>query len=128
MMTMRRRSALAAVGLLFAAQIAVATPQPAPPYPPSPPPPNSDTSAPAPAPVYRGPARGVDPTPPPLSPAMRAIYAPFYVTGLVFRYGFYYLFVAPFEVFGRTVTYGVEGGIPKRQPQPDQAPPEDSGK
>jgi hypothetical protein len=32
---------------------------------------------------------------------MRVIYAPFYVTGLVLRYGFYYVLVAPFEVFGR---------------------------
>ncbi len=116
---MRRRSATAAVGLLLAGQLAVAAPQPAPPYPPSPPPPSSDgqTQAQAPVPVYRGPARAVDATPPPLSPVMRAIYAPFYVTGLVFRYGFYYLFVAPFEVFGRTVTYGVEGGVPRREPQ-----------
>lgn len=117
---MRRRPALAAVPLLLAAQLALATPQPAPPYPPSPPPPSSDAPTPAPAPVYRGPVRAVDPTPPPLSPVMRAIYAPFYVTGLVFRYGFYYLFVAPFEVFGRTVTYGVEGGVPRRQPAPEE--------
>ena len=115
-----RRSALAAAVLLLTTQLALATPQPAPPYPPSPPPPSSDGQQQVQAPVYRGPVRAVDPTPPPLSPVMRAIYAPFYVTGLVFRYGFYYLFVAPFEVFGRTVTYGVEGGVPRRQ----QPPPE----
>ena len=46
-----------------------------------------------------------------MSPAMRVIYAPFYAAGLVFRYGFYYLLVAPFEVFGRALSYGVEGGV-----------------
>lgn len=61
--------------------------------------------------MYRGPVR-VEP-PPPLSPAMRGIYAPFYAVGLVLRYGLYYLFVAPFEVLGRTATYGVEGGVPR---------------
>ena len=49
--------------------------------------------------------------PPPLPIAMRVIYAPFYVTGLVLRYGFYYLLVAPFEVFGRALAYGAEGGV-----------------
>jgi hypothetical protein len=42
---------------------------------------------------------------------MRAIYAPFYAAGLVLRYGFYYGVVAPLEVFGRALTYGVEGGV-----------------
>ncbi len=42
---------------------------------------------------------------------MRVIYAPFYAAGLIFRYGFYYLIVAPFEVFGRALSYGVEGGV-----------------
>jgi hypothetical protein len=42
---------------------------------------------------------------------MRIIYAPFYAAGLVLRYGFYYAFVAPFEVFGRALGYGVEGGV-----------------
>ena len=63
---------------------------------------------PPPAPMYYPPP--VDP-PPPLSPAMRVIYAPFYGAGLVLRYGLYYLFVAPFEVFGRALGYGVEGGV-----------------
>jgi hypothetical protein len=42
---------------------------------------------------------------------MRVIYAPFYVTGLVLRYGVYYVLVAPLEVLGRTLAYGVEGGV-----------------
>jgi hypothetical protein len=42
---------------------------------------------------------------------MRVIYAPFYAAGLVLHYGFYYVFVAPIEVFTRTLGYGVEGGI-----------------
>jgi hypothetical protein len=49
--------------------------------------------------------------PPPLPIAMRVIYAPFYVTGLVLRYGVYYVLVAPFEVLGRALAYGVEGGV-----------------
>jgi hypothetical protein len=51
------------------------------------------------------------PAPPPLPIAVRVIYAPFYAAGLVLRYGVYYLLVAPFEVFGRALTYGVEGGV-----------------
>jgi hypothetical protein len=47
---------------------------------------------------------------------MRAIYAPFYAAGLILRYGFYYGIVAPLEVFGRTVTYGAEGGVETRRP------------
>jgi hypothetical protein len=42
---------------------------------------------------------------------MRVIYAPFYLTGLVLRYGVYYVLVAPFEVFVRALDYGVEGGV-----------------
>jgi hypothetical protein len=42
---------------------------------------------------------------------MRVIYAPFYAAGLVLHYGVYYLLVAPFEVLGRTLDYGVEGGV-----------------
>lgn len=42
---------------------------------------------------------------------MRVIYAPFYGAGLVLRYGLYYGLVAPFEVFGRALGYGVEGGV-----------------
>jgi hypothetical protein len=49
--------------------------------------------------------------PPPLSPAMRVLYAPFYGAGLVLRYGLYYLIVAPIEVFARAVSFGVEGGV-----------------
>ena len=41
--------------------------------------------------------------------AVRVIYAPFYAAGLVLRYGFYYGIVMPFEVFGRALSYGVEG-------------------
>ncbi|HLK10025.1 MAG TPA: hypothetical protein VKW76_01450 [Candidatus Binatia bacterium] len=86
--------------------------QPAPPYPPYPQPP-----PPPPRRVYVPPV--VDPNPPPLSPVMRVVYAPFYAAGLVVRYGFYYLFVAPVEVFARTVTYGASGGVEK----PEQSPP-----
>jgi hypothetical protein len=39
------------------------------------------------------------------------LYAPFYAAGLVVRYGFYYLVVAPIEVFNRTVAYGASGGV-----------------
>lgn len=49
--------------------------------------------------------------PPPLSPVMRVVYAPFYAAGLILRYGFYYGIIAPFEVFGRALSYGVEGGV-----------------
>ena len=42
---------------------------------------------------------------------MRVIYAPFYAAGLVLRYGVYYVLVAPLEVLGRTLDYGVEGGV-----------------
>ena len=51
------------------------------------------------------------PAPPPLPVAMRVIYAPFYVAGLILRYGVYYVLVAPLEVLGRTLDYGVEGGV-----------------
>jgi len=54
---------------------------------------------------------------------MRVIYAPFYAAGLVVRYGFYYVFVAPLEVFGRTVTYGAEGGVERPVPPPRRQPP-----
>ena len=49
--------------------------------------------------------------PRPLPVALRVLYAPFYVTGLVLRYGVHYLLVVPFEVLGRTLTYGREGGV-----------------
>jgi hypothetical protein len=55
---------------------------------------------------------------------MRALYAPFYVAGLVVRYGVYYVVVAPLEVFGRTVTYGAEGGVERPPPpQPTEESP-----
>ena len=62
-----------------------------------------------PRPYY--PAPVVQAPPPPLSPLMRVIYAPFYAAGLVLRYGVYYAVVAPFEVFGRTLSYGVDAGV-----------------
>ncbi len=49
---------------------------------------------------------------------MRIIYAPFYAAGLILRYGFYYGFVVPLEVFGRAFGYGVEGGM-KRDERDD---------
>jgi hypothetical protein len=56
--------------------------------------------------------------PPPLPVAMRIVYAPFYVAGLVVRYGVYYVLVAPFEVLFRTIGYGVEGGVdPDSEPE-----------
>jgi len=56
--------------------------------------------------------------PPPLPTALRVLYAPFYVTGLMLRYGVYYLLVAPFEVLGRTLTYGPKGGVGHAQGGP----------
>jgi len=76
----------------------------------------------------------VEEPPPPLSPAARAIYAPFYVAGLIVRYGAYYLIVAPLEVLVRTIAYGAEGGVqppppPRRPaPQPPQPPAEDDSR
>jgi hypothetical protein len=89
---------------------------PAPPYPPYPPPPPARRVYQPPPPP---PPHVVDP--PPLSPVARAVYAPFYVAGLIVRYGLYYVFVAPLEVFGRTVTYGAKGGV--ESPPPPPAPP-----
>ncbi len=93
-----------------------AGPAPAPPYPapgrPSTPPPGY-SRPPAPPPVPR-----VAP-PPPLSPPMRVLYAPFYAAGLVVRYGFYYVIVAPIEVFSRALTYGAEGGVAEPQRKGD---------
>ena len=92
--------------------------EPAPPYPPYPPPPSA-SSPPRrmPPPRYAYPYAPPPPViapPPPLSPVTRALYAPFYVAGLVVRYGFYYAVVAPLEVFSRTVTYGERGGVERR--------------
>jgi len=100
-----------------------AQPQPAPPYPPYPPPP-------PPPRVYGPPPRAYPPpypppplvaAPPPLSPVTRVIYAPFYAAGLVIRYGVYYAIVAPLEVFARTLTYGVEGGVDTQPPQREES-------
>jgi hypothetical protein len=104
--------------------IAAAQPEPAPPYP-LPPPPRT-TTVPTPPPPRRVPVvRVVDPTPPPLSPMMRAIYAPFYVAGLIVRYGVYYVVVAPIEVLSRTIAYGAEGGVERREPERRPPPPEE---
>jgi hypothetical protein len=111
MTTCRARRGIAValtLALLSAPVLAAANDVPAPPparrvyQPPPPPPPHV-----------------VDP--PPLSPVARAVYAPFYVAGLIVRYGLYYVFVAPLEVFGRTVTYGAKGGV--ESPPPPPAPP-----
>jgi hypothetical protein len=91
-----------------------AQPQSAQPYPPYPAPPPPQR-------VWQPPV--VDPNPPPLSPAVRVIYAPFYAAGLVLRYGLYYLLVAPLEVFSRTLSYGVEGGVRPPVPPPPPPPP-----
>jgi hypothetical protein len=48
---------------------------------------------------------------------MRVLYAPFYAAGLVLRYGVYYVLVAPFEVFGRALDYGFEGGVERPPPR-----------
>jgi len=93
----------------------LAQPQPAPPYPPPPPPPVVRPVPPPPR--YYPPPPRVAP-PPPLSPVMRVIYAPFYVAGLVVRYGFYYVIVAPLEVFSRTISYGAGGGVEAPPPPP----------
>jgi hypothetical protein len=94
--------------------------EPAPPYPPPPP-----VARPVPPPprYYYPPPPRVAP-PPPLSPVMRAVYAPFYAAGLIVRYGFYYVFVAPLEVFGRTVSYGAKGGV-EAPPPPSRRGEED---
>jgi len=117
----RRRGVAVALtlALLTAPMVAAAgdvPPSPAPPYPPYPPPPPARRVYQPPPP----PPRVVDP--PPLSPVARAVYAPFYVAGLIVRYGLYYVFVAPLEVFGRTVTYGAKGGVESPPPPP---PPHD---
>jgi hypothetical protein len=108
-MMSRHIAPLALLAALLLVTNAVAA-GPAPPYPPPAyPPPRAR--------VYRPPPPRVVAPPPPLSPAMRVLYAPFYGAGLVLRYGFYYVVVAPFEVFGRALGYGVEGGV---EPPPRQ--------
>ena len=104
----RLSSFVALASVLLAVTLGAAQPPPAPPYPPAPPP---RTAAPAPPPRRYPPPAVVEAAPPPLSPAMRVVYAPFYVAGLVIRYGVYYVIVAPLEVFGRALNYGVEGGV-----------------
>jgi hypothetical protein len=103
----RRALAGALASLVLAASAQAASPPPPPAYSP-PPPPAYDLPPPAAPPpgVLLAPA-----PPPPLPLALRVVYAPFYAAGLVLRYGVYYLLVAPFEVFGRTVAYGAEGGV-----------------
>ena len=117
MKPMTRAIAAALAAALLLGTVASAA-EPYPPYPPTPPP----RSAPPPPRYYYPPPPRVAP-PPPLSPVMRVIYAPFYAAGLVVRYGFYYVFVAPLEVFGRTVTYGAEGGVERPAPPPRRQPP-----
>lgn len=116
MVSTARTSTLGALALLaLLPALAAADPQPAPPYPPR------QTQRPVRPPPYRPPyqpAPVVVADPPPLSPVMRVIYAPFYAAGLVVRYGVYYVFVAPIEVFARTVEYGVNGGVPAEPPPP----------
>ena len=96
-------------------------PRSAPPAPPAtssgpPPPPAAVVVRPAP---WRPSVVVVPRPPPPLPIALRVIYAPFYAAGLVIRYGVYYAIVAPLEVLGRTLSYGVEGGV---EPQPPVDP------
>jgi hypothetical protein len=114
-MTTRRNRALVMLAVLLVLSASAARAGgPYPPYPTYPPPA-------APTPYARGypapPPRVVAP-PPPLSPAMRVVYAPFYAAGLAIRYGFYYVVVAPLEVFGRALGYGVEGGV--ERPEADR--------
>src|SRR5215470_8430299 len=99
----RRFVATALVGLLVIADpLLVASHA----YPDEPPPPAPDEHYRNPPPPPPPPV--VVPQPPrPLSDEAKVVYFPFYVTGLILRYGLYYLFVAPFEVFGRALSYGV---------------------
>jgi hypothetical protein len=100
--------AIALLAVMLALPGAVCAAEPFPPYPPPPyPPPRMR--------AYGPPPPRVVAAPPPLSPVMRAVYAPFYAAGLVVRYGFYYVFVAPLEVFGRALNYGVQGGVERRE-------------
>ena len=105
-----RAIALLAALLALSSRPATAA-EPGPPYPPYPPPHMRG---------YRPPPPRIVAAPPPLSPAMRVLYAPFYAAGLVLRYGVYYVLVAPLEVFGRTLNYGVEGGVARHAPDGDR--------
>jgi hypothetical protein len=102
-----------AAGVLLAGP-ALAGPPPPPPRDHGGPPPPPDYDAGPPPPDYDPSVSGA---PPPLPVAMRVIYAPFYVAGLIVRYGVYYVLVAPFEVLFRTIDYGVEGGV-EHDPDP----------
>jgi len=119
-MTLRRTSAIGILAALLATPGVVLADSP-PPYPPYPPP----RTRPLPPRRAYPPPPVVEP-PPPLSPVTRVIYAPFYAAGLIVRYGFYYLLVAPFEVFGRTVAYGVHGGVEPPPPPPPRGHDEGS--
>lgn len=68
---------------------------------PPPPPPFDGPPLPPPT-VY------VVPQPPPPSPAMRAIYAPFYGAGLLLHYGWRYGVEAPIAIFHHALHYGVD--------------------
>jgi hypothetical protein len=119
----RPRGARVVAALLVGAMVApIASagppppPRSAPPPPPAAGPPPWGVAVPVPPPpvVVVRPA----PAPPPLPVALRVIYAPFYAAGLILRYGLYYTIVAPLEVLGRTLSYGVDGGV-ERQPPVD---------
>jgi hypothetical protein len=77
---------------------------------------------PPPPPPPPGPVVVAPPPPRPLSDAAKVVYAPFYLAGLTLRYGLYYLFIAPFEVFGRALSYGANGGV-EPPPRYHDAPP-----
>jgi len=110
----RRRAVAAGLVAALLSGAAHAGPPPPPAYEAPRPPANDPLLAPGPAPgVLVAP-----PDPPPLPIAARVLYAPFYVTGLVLRYGIHYLLVAPFEVLGRTLTYGAEGGVDRDPASP----------
>src|SRR6516164_6618207 len=85
MKTLDRRAAVVLAAVLVAGPVGAAGPYP--PYPPNPTPPPPQSayqSSYSPQNSYP-PPRVIDPNPPPLSPMMRVIYAPFYITGLVLR-------------------------------------------
>jgi hypothetical protein len=105
------------VGAMLAPMASAGPPPPPPrsaPPPPAPVPPPTVVAVPVPPPpvVVVRPA----PAPPPLPVALRVIYAPFYAAGLILRYGLYYTIVAPLEVLGRTLSYGVDGGVEGQPP------------
>jgi len=122
----RRMISAALVPWLVAATLSAAAPRAFADEPPPPPPPQDDHCCPPPPP----PPVFVAPGPPrPLSDAAKTVYFPFYATGLILRYGLYYLFVAPFEVFGRALSYGVNGGVepPSHHYQPPPPSSTDPG-